>query len=247
MTFTLDDVVPWGRSFGEYLRMFALKESDLGKRILGCADGPASFNAVASRHGCRVVSVDPIYRFSAPEIGEKIEETAPVIAAEMRANASAFVWTHFDSLDEMLEARLEAMDQFLADFPAGKSSRRYVDGQLPDLPFPDDSLDIALCSHFLFLYSEQHDADFHVRSILELLRLAPDIRIFPVLELAAVRSRHLDGVTAQLTERGHGVELVTVDYELQRSGNQMLRVTRGGLLPSQDGGRRGTGSARLLR
>jgi hypothetical protein len=45
MTFTLDSVVPWGRSFDEYVAMFALSEEDLGRRVLGCADGPASFNA----------------------------------------------------------------------------------------------------------------------------------------------------------------------------------------------------------
>jgi hypothetical protein len=47
MAFTLDQVVPWGRSFDEYRRMFALSDDDLGLRILGCADGPASFNGEA--------------------------------------------------------------------------------------------------------------------------------------------------------------------------------------------------------
>ena len=43
--FTLDKVVPWGRSFDEYQRMFALTENDLGLKIVGCGDGPANFNA----------------------------------------------------------------------------------------------------------------------------------------------------------------------------------------------------------
>ncbi|MCI5142695.1 MAG: SAM-dependent methyltransferase, partial [Candidatus Electrothrix sp. ATG1] len=43
MTFQLKEIVPWGRSFQEYVAMFALSEDDLGKRILGCGDGPASF------------------------------------------------------------------------------------------------------------------------------------------------------------------------------------------------------------
>jgi hypothetical protein len=33
--FTLDHVVPWGRSFDEYRRMFALTSEDLDRRILG--------------------------------------------------------------------------------------------------------------------------------------------------------------------------------------------------------------------
>lgn len=32
--FKLDQVVPWGRSFEEYRRMFALSDADLGGRIL---------------------------------------------------------------------------------------------------------------------------------------------------------------------------------------------------------------------
>jgi hypothetical protein len=71
--FTLDQVVPWGRSFGEYRRMFALTEKDLTIRIVGCGDGPASFNAEAARRGTRVVSCDPIYRFEKSEIQKRIE------------------------------------------------------------------------------------------------------------------------------------------------------------------------------
>ncbi len=58
MAFTLDKVVPWGRSLDEYRRMFALTDSDLEKRILGCADGPASFNAELTANGGSVVSCD---------------------------------------------------------------------------------------------------------------------------------------------------------------------------------------------
>lgn len=57
MGFTLDQVVPWGRSYEEYLAMFALTEADLHKRILGCGDGPASFNAELTKRGGKVISV----------------------------------------------------------------------------------------------------------------------------------------------------------------------------------------------
>ncbi len=58
--FTLDKVVPWGRSFDEYQQLFALTPADLERRILGCGDGPAAFNAEATRRGARVVSCDPL-------------------------------------------------------------------------------------------------------------------------------------------------------------------------------------------
>lgn len=45
MPFSIDRVIPWGRTLAEYRAMFDLSESDLCGRILGCGDGPASFNA----------------------------------------------------------------------------------------------------------------------------------------------------------------------------------------------------------
>lgn len=53
MTFELSGVVPWGRSWADYRRMFALTVADLRRRLLGCADGPAgidAFPAQVSRH-----------------------------------------------------------------------------------------------------------------------------------------------------------------------------------------------------
>ena len=41
--FTLDTVVPWGRSFDEYCAMFALSDRDLGLNILDCGGGPGEF------------------------------------------------------------------------------------------------------------------------------------------------------------------------------------------------------------
>jgi hypothetical protein len=73
--FTLDRVVPWGRSFDEYRRMFALTDDDLRLRIVGCGDGPASFNAEATRRGARVISCDPIYRYDAEQLRQRIADT----------------------------------------------------------------------------------------------------------------------------------------------------------------------------
>jgi hypothetical protein len=38
--FTLNQVVPWGRSYDEYRAMFALLDDNLNKPILGCGDAP---------------------------------------------------------------------------------------------------------------------------------------------------------------------------------------------------------------
>jgi len=44
MAVVLDKVVPLGRLLEEYIKMFNLTADDLEKKILGVADGPASFN-----------------------------------------------------------------------------------------------------------------------------------------------------------------------------------------------------------
>ena len=152
--FALDKIVPWGRSFDEDRRMFSLNEIDLTGRILGCADGPAGFNAGATSRGGRVVSFDPIYALSTSEIRGRITATSQDIIEQTRHNQHEFVWTSITSPEELLDIRMNAMKLFLADYDAGTAEGRYVTAELPVLPFLDRAFDLALCSHFLFLHLE---------------------------------------------------------------------------------------------
>jgi hypothetical protein len=227
VAFSLDKVVPWGRSFDEYLSMFDLTEQRLLEgRMLGCGDGPASFNAVLIERGGDVVSVDPIYRFSAAEVKSRIDATYLQIMEQARSNADEFIWRTIASVEQLGRIRAEAMAVFLADYPAGVDAGRYLSAALPVLPFSDRTFELALCSHLLFLYSEQLSAEFHCQSIKELCRVAKEVRVFPVLELGAVRSRHLESVMAHLRQEGYQTNLATVPYEFQKGGNQMLTVVR---------------------
>lgn len=227
MSFKLDKVVPWGRSLGEYRHMFALTEDDLAQSILGCADGPASFNAEMHLAGRTVVSCDPVYQYSAGEIRNQIEITSPKIISYASAHRSEFVWSKMiPNPDALAQHRMQAMERFLADFAVTQHSNRYVAAELPSLPFANDGFDLVLCSHFLFLYSEHLSTDFHVASIRELMRVATEARIFPLLELGGKRSRHLQAVTTSLQGEGYDVEFTTVDYEFQRGANQMMRILR---------------------
>ena len=75
MGFQYKNIVPWGRSFDEYLDMFNLSEDDLARDIVGVGDGPASFNAGMHQRGTPIISVDPIYRYSEVELRQRIQET----------------------------------------------------------------------------------------------------------------------------------------------------------------------------
>jgi hypothetical protein len=222
--FTLDRVVPWGRSFDEYRRMFALTDDDLQSSILGCADGPASFNAEATARGHSVVSCDPIYRFSDDEIRRRIRETTDVIVEQTRRNRHEFVWTSIRSVEELRDIRTSSMTTFLEDFEAGARQGRYVVAELPALPFGAATFRLALCSHLLFLYSEQLPEDFHVAAALEMCRVAREVRIFPLIALGGARSGHVAAVSERLRRAGRVVTIERVDYEFQRGGNEMMRV-----------------------
>ena len=225
--FTLGSVVPWGRSYDEYVRMFALTEIDLHGRILGCGDGPASFNAEATRRGARVLSFDPIYQFSAAQVRQRIDDTSVEVLDEARRNAHEFVWDEtIPDVDALKHVRMSAMSAFLDDFARGQSHGRYVAAGLPSLPFASGAFDLALCSHFLFLYSQQHDQAFHLASMRELCRVAREVRVFPLLALGGQPSPHLEPVTAALASAGFDARVEGVPYEFQRGGNQMLRVAR---------------------
>jgi SAM-dependent methyltransferase len=203
MGFMLANVIPWGRSFEEYVALFNLSQPDLQSRILGCGDGPAAFNGKLTQRGGRIVSVDPVYAFRAEEIRQRIAATFDEVVAKVRQNQDEFVWGQIPSPEALGALRMAAMETFLADFEAGKAAGRYVAGELPTLPFDDDSFDLVLCSHLLFLYSPQLSLEFHLQSIHDMLRLAPEIRLFPLLELGSQPSRHLPTVMANLEQRGY--------------------------------------------
>ena len=212
--------MPWGRNFNEYARMFDLTTSELSRRILGCGDGPASFNVECNQRGGLVTSVDPLYRFSRAAIEKRIRETYEEVIRQTRANQEKYIWSTIQSPDELGRIRMEAMRRFLASYEKAKIQGRYIAGELPYLPFADQTFDLALSSHFLFLYTDNLTFEFHGSAICEMLRVAREVRIFPLLDVNARESRYLSGVLDAF--QNYKPEIYTVNYEFQRGGNKML-------------------------
>jgi len=134
------------------------------------------------------------------------------------------IWNTIKSVEELGKIRMSAMREFLADYKEGKREGRYLAHSLPILPFEDHRFDLALCTHFLFLYSAQLSLEFHKKAIAEMCRVANEVRIFPLLDMGGVPSPYVDEITAELQCSGYEVEVKKVQYEFQRGGNQMMRI-----------------------
>ena len=59
-----------------------------------------------------------------------------------------------------------------------------------------------------------------------MLRIAHEVRIFPLLTLERTRSPFVDEVVERLQMSGFIAAGEQVGYELQRGGDHMLRITR---------------------
>ena len=204
--------------------MFELTDADLQRAILGCGDGPAAFNAGMARRGHRVISVDPLYQFSRAQIERRLDAVYEVVLEQTRNNQHVFRWVApISNVDELGRIRMAAMREFLADYDQGLAEQRYVNAELPALPFAAGQFDLVLCSHFLFMYSDHLDQSFHLRAIAEMCRVGRQVRIFPIVDCNGHQSPFIEPVMNEFI-RTHQVELVTVNYEFQIGGNQMLKV-----------------------
>lgn len=225
MAFELNSVVPWGRTLKEYQQMFMLSQEDLDKKIISFGDGPASFNAEMNVLGRKIISIDPIYEFTAEQVKKRIDETSLEVIKQMHENENSFVWNVIRSVDHLQKIRMDAMQVFLLDFEKGLQEKRYVADALPNrTSFENDAFQLGLSSHFLLLY-EQLGLDFHVAALEEMLRLCNEIRIFPVLTLNAKRPVFFNDLIDVLN-KNYNTYIEMVAYEFQKGGNEMLVIKR---------------------
>jgi hypothetical protein len=222
--FKLSEAVPWGRNRVEYLAFFDLLDLAPGTTILDCAASPASFNGEMTRLGYKVVSADPLYGAARSEIAARIADSRQAIMAGLRQARDRFLWRDFGTPDDLEATRLSAMKHFLEDYDDGLAEGRYLDAALPDLPFEAGAFDLALSSHFLFTYSVQFGREFHLNALLEMARVAREVRIFPLLDLDGELSAHVTPLRQALEARGFATEIRRVAYEFQKGGDRMLRI-----------------------
>lgn len=203
--------------------LFGVRES---ATFLDCGAGPSSFNAEMTAAGRTVVSVDPLYDYSTVELSARVDETFDGIMQQVEVNRHLFRWDFFQSTEQLRASRSETMKRFFADYEAGKQQKRYITASLPQLPFDNEQFDVALCSHLLFLYSEVMSLDFHVLAIREMLRVADEVRIFPLCDLNGNLSPHLKEVIKTFRNDRCHTQIINVPYEFQKGVNQCLLIRK---------------------
>ncbi|WP_339315715.1 SAM-dependent methyltransferase [Paenibacillus sp. FSL R10-2734] len=222
----LERIVFIGRTFEEYLQMFDLQEADLvGRRILDCPAGACSFTAIANQLGGDVTAADIAYYYSTDELADKGVQDIEHVRSELDKVRDNFAWDYFESIEDLTQTRSRALNDNTKD--RRQTPERYVPVILPNLPFSNEAFDLTLSAHFLFMYSDRLDYDFHLKAVNELMRVTRDeLRIFPLVDLACKRYEHLDRLIDELVSQGFTTEETEVPYEFQKGANQMLIIRR---------------------
>ncbi len=219
-----DRVLVTSRSFEEYVAFFDLDDEALGGRILDCAAGASGFAATLAARGGQVTAVDSAYT-DAPVLLEQAALARADGDAMIDSNDHRFVWDWYGCHEHRRTLRASALDAFTADF--ARSPGRYLPGRLAELPFIDGTFDLALCSHLLFTWSDVLDEQWHERALRELLRVATEVRVFPlVLKGTGAPVSFLPALVDALRGEGHTVDVVPVPYEFQVDTHDMLRLRR---------------------
>ena len=214
------------RAYDEYVAFFALEPEQLvGRRVLDCSAGAASFVARANRMGIEAVAADPAYQLA----GDKLAEVAAAGLRDGNAIAARhpgrFTWEWYGSVQARERMRARALAEFVLDFNEHRD--RYVTASLPTLPFPDGDFDVALCSHLLFTWADQLGLEWHLAALRELARVAREVRVFPtVMQGAGHEVPFWDELTTTLAAAGAHVHRQRVDYQFQAGADTML-VLRG--------------------
>ena len=217
--------VLWGHHVSEYQEMFDLSDEMLTQALLEYGCGASAVNTeLHTENHTNVVSVDPLFGCSKSELELIVTHSFDERAAQVLKDPSQFNVESYGGMDAFLTSRRAGMALFFEDYEAGISEGRYKPLLDTTLPFDDFVFDLALSSHYLFAGSNEQSVDFHLNAIRELVRVAKEVRIFPLIEREGEPSALLGPVLLGLQQANLGAEVREVSCALYPEGNAMLRV-----------------------
>lgn len=222
----IDHIVFIGRTYSEYLKFFDLDEEKLGRGpVLDCAAGPSSFTAEACNAGFDVKACDILYNLNPVDLFLTGNKEINCVFENFEAVSQNYSWEYYRDKEQVISFRKMALGQFTKDYIRNKNSGRYKQAELPVLPYPDNNFALALSSHFLFLYGDRMDLDFHIACLKELVRVcSSEVRIFPLCGLDTKPYQYLDDVMSYLNTNGIKADIIEVPFEFQKGGNRMMKI-----------------------
>lgn len=215
-----------GRSWMEYIKMFDLNLKTLeDQKILDCAAGASSFTSYMHEQDFEVTAVDLIYDKSPEFLQRRCQKHLQALIDALEKMKQEFVWTFFRNLDELKKHRIKSCQDFYQDYKSGKG-KRYLKGDLTNLPFEDNSFDLLLCAHLLFIYDHRLSEEFHHKAVEEMMRVTrKELRLYPLVKHKGLKSTMVEKVTNSLSDN-YESKLVKVDYQFRPGGNQMLVISK---------------------
>jgi hypothetical protein len=196
--------------------------------ILDAASGVSSFCAEANARGYNVTASDRIYSYDADTIAAKCEADLESVMAQLPGVADMYVWQTIPDMPTLKTERQKAYRAFIDDFRA-RGHSHYVPTTYPQSSFAANQFTLTLVSHFLFLYDDHLDYDFHRATLRELLRITSrEIRLFPLVNLHYRRSPFVQRFMDDPDFAACCFEIVPVDYEFLKGGDEMLVIASAG-------------------
>ena len=192
--------VLWGCTIADYREVFGVDDKLLAGRVLEHACGPTAFNAEQTMRGQVVQSQDAL--FAEP----------PDVLSQHILSACAH---------SVGQVSNEGVHTFLADFAKGLQEGRYRAVSTPPFAGKDFSFDCALTALSLF---EETDVQHYLAILLELARLAPEVRLYPLTDSTGSPAPLLGPLLLALQQANHGTEVREVRNVTGMTRGAMLRI-----------------------
>lgn len=227
MSLELDDILITGRTFEEYKTFFDLNIEELqDKKVLDCPSGASSFVAEAKKHKIKAKGTDILYEFHKDKILSQGLKSITKIYEDI-SWMDNFNLDFYHSIKNHKKHREKALKKFYEDY----NYSDYTYSELPSLNFKDNEFDLLLSSHLLFVYDNRFNYEFHRDSILEMLRVSKEVRIFSLVDFKNSRenkeqnfSPYVYKVMEDLKE--YKCEIQKVNFEFQPKAGYMLRIVK---------------------
>jgi len=217
------------RGYEEYVRMFDLSETDLAKgMVLDVAAGASSFTAELNNRGYKAKAIDPRYARSVQEWIEEASGEIAVSTSKIVKLAESFDWSYYGSPEQHRAGREASLARFSEHLSTAAGKECYRAASLPELPFDSGTFSTVLCSHFLFLYADQFDFEFHRQSVLELMRVCQSggaVRIYPIYSLRWEPYPGMEQLLQAIKEHGGKPEIRSSKLPFIPSSNDYLHIS----------------------